>query len=216
MKSDRDRCIALAGVFQAAGLASRIARRGMADSNAMESSLYSLFQVDAATVKDVYGGLSGVSDGLKILLEQLIGEKARNIDITRYVISLLHLERKLSKRPAMLQELSEGIKGTTRQLEHYPLLHPNILAAMADLYSETISTLRPRIMIQGEPLHLQNTENVNRIRALLLSGIRSAMLWRQCGGNRFQVLLGRKRLTDTANSLYLEIRNQPNQTPMEL
>ena len=55
MKTERDRCIALAGVFQAAGLASRVARRGMADSEAMESSLYSLFQVDAASVEEVYG-----------------------------------------------------------------------------------------------------------------------------------------------------------------
>lgn len=216
MKTERDRCIALAGVFQAADLASGIARRGMADSDAMESSLYSLFQVDAASVEEVYGGLSGITDGLKTLREQLIGQKARNIDVTRYVISLLHLEKKLSKQRTMLQRLSEGINNGTRQLEHYPLLHPNILAAMADLYSETISNLRPRIMIQGEPLHLQNTENVNRIRALLLSGIRSAMLWRQCGGNRFQILLGRKRLTETANTLYLEIRNRPERKPMEL
>ena len=215
MKTERDRCIALAGVFQAAGLASQVARHGMADSDAMESSLHSLFQVDAASVEDVYGGLTGIADGLKTLREQLIGQKARNIDITRYVISLL-LEKKLSKQQTMLQRLSEGINGAARQLEHYPLLHPNILAAMADLYSETISNLRPRIMIQGEPLHLQNTENVNRIRALLLSGIRSAMLWRQCGGNRFQILLGRKRLTGTANALYLEARNQPDRTPVEL
>ena len=215
MKTERDRCIALAGVFQAAGLASRVARHGMADSDAMESSLYSLFQVDAASVEDVYGGLSGIADGLRTLREQLIGEKARNIDITRYVISLMHLEKKLSKQPTMLQRLSEGINNATRQLEHYPLLHTNILAAMADLYSETISNLRPRIMIQGEPLHLQNTENINRIRALLLSGIRSAILWRQCGGNRFQILLGRKRLTETANALFLEIRTQPDQAPME-
>ena len=215
-KTERERCIALAGVFQAAGLASRVARLGVADSDAMESSLYSLFQVDAASVADVYGGLSGIAGGLKTLREHLIGDKARNIDITRYVISLLHLEKKLSKQQTMLQRLSEGINSATRQLEHYPLLHPNILAAMADLYSETISNLRPRIMIQGEPLHLQNTENVNRIRALLLSGIRSAMLWRQCGGNRLQILLGRKRLTETANALYQEIRNQPDRTPVEL
>jgi len=215
MKTERDRCIALAGVFQAAGLASRVARHGMADSDAMESSLYSLFQVDSASVEDVYGGLSGITDGLRTLREQLIGEKARNIDITRYVISLMHLEKKLSKQPTMLQRLSDGINSATRQIEHYPLLHSNILAAMADLYSETISNLRPRIMIQGEPLHLQNTENINRIRALLLSGIRSAILWRQCGGNRFQILLGRKRLTETANALFLEIRTQPDQAPME-
>ncbi|MCP3866926.1 MAG: high frequency lysogenization protein HflD [Gammaproteobacteria bacterium] len=216
MKTQRDKCIALSGVFQAADLASRIARRGMADSQAMESSIYSLFQINANTVEAVYGGLPGVSQGLKTLLAQLSGEKNRNIDMTRYVISLLHLERKLSKQPDLLQQLGEGISSTNERLEHFPMLHPNILAGMADIYSNTISTLRPRIMIQGEPLHLQNTENVNRIRALLLAGIRSAMLWRQCGGNRLQILLSRKRLLETAHYLHREIKNLPVRAPAEL
>jgi high frequency lysogenization protein len=44
--------------------------------------------------------------------------------------------------------------------------------------------LSPRIMVNGDPAHLNNPENANRIRALLLAGIRAAMLWRQSGGGR--------------------------------
>lgn len=201
MRSERDRCIALAGIFQAAELASQVARRGMADIQSMEASIYSLFQTDADSVDAVYNGLAGVATGFRILEDQLSSSKRRNMEVTRYVISLLHLERKLAKNPQVLDRLAQGIHETTARLTHFPMLHANILSGLAGIYAETISTLKPRIMVHGEPLYLQNPENVSRIRALLLAGIRSAMLWRQCGGGRLQILFGRKKLLRCAHDL---------------
>ena len=109
----------------------------------------------------------------------------------------------------MLQQLADGIRASKERLQHYPLLHPNILAGMAGLYTDTISTLQPRIMVQGEPLHLQNPENANRVRALLLAGIRSSMLWRQCGGHRFQVIFSRGRQLALAEGLLREALTPP-------
>ncbi len=205
MKSDRDSCIALAGLFQAAELSSRIARTGIAPVDAMEHSVYSLFQTSPASTEAVYGGVTGVRLGLETLLRQLDGGAKRNPEVTRYVIALLHLERKLSRKGPMLTRISDGIAATAARLEHFPMTHPNILAGLAGIYSDTISTLSPRIMVQGEPTHLQNPDNVNRIRALLLAGIRAAMLWRQCGGGRLQILFGRSRLVAAARALRLEI-----------
>ena len=74
------------------------------------------------------------------------------------------------------------------------MLHPNLLAHFADLYSEEISQLSPRIMVRGVAQHLQNPDNQHRVRALLLAAIRSARLWRQTGGTRWQILFGRQRL----------------------
>lgn len=208
MKTEQDRCIALAGVFQAASLAARVARRGMAETDATEASILSLFQIDADSVAEVYGNLSGVAAGLKTLCEQLQSGRSRDIEVTRYVISLLHLERKLVHQTAMQQEIGRKISEMASRLEHFPLLHPNILAGLAEIYSTTISTLSPRIMVRGEPLHLQNPENINRIRTLLLAGIRSAMLWRQCGGRRLQILLGRKRLWRISDDLMRRAQQQ--------
>ncbi|MEW8367847.1 MAG: DUF489 family protein, partial [Candidatus Thiodiazotropha taylori] len=69
------------------------------------------------------------------------------------------------------------------------------------IYAENISTLKPRIMVSGETIYLQNSDNVNRIRALLLSGIRSAMLWRQTGGRRRQLLFSRSNYIDNCKNL---------------
>jgi len=210
MKSERERIIALAAVFQAAGLAAQIARSGMADSAAMESSVYSLFQTHPDSVEGVFNGISGVSTGAQLILNQIKykNSQTHDMDITRYVMTLLHLERKLAKKPAMLDTIGAGIQRAAERLEHFPMLHGNILAQLAELYAETISTLQPRIMIHGEPLHLQNPENVNKIRTLLLAGIRSAMLWQQCGGSRLQILFGRRRLEANAQKLVHEIRTK--------
>lgn len=206
MKSEQDRCIALAGLFQAAELAGRIARHGMADATAIESSIYSLFQTRPDTAAAVYGGPAGIRLGLESLLRQLQGGTRRDMDVTRYVIALMHLERKLARRPPMLAEIARGIEASAARLDHFPMTHPNILAGLAEIYSNTISSLQPRILVQGDPLHLQNPENVNRIRALLLAGIRAALLWRQCGGGRLQILLGRKRIGHMARTLLEQAR----------
>lgn len=204
MKNDRDRCIALAGVFQAAELAAQVAHQGTVDSIAMGASIYSLFQIDAESVEAVYNGLAGVATGLGIVVQQLEGSSTRKMETTRYVVSLLHLERKLQKNSGMLEKIADGIRITNERLAYYPMLHSNIIAGIADIYTETISTLKPRIMVQGDPLQLKNPENINKIRSLLLAGIRSAMLWRQCGGGRFKILFGRRRLIQVSNSLILE------------
>ncbi len=206
MKIDRDRCIAIAGVFQAAELASQIAHRGMADSLAVETSIHSLFQTDADTVSEVYGGILGIATGLNAMAARLEGGDLKEVNTIRYVVALLNLERKLSKKREMLKQVSKGISLATERLSHFNLLHSNIIAQLADIYASTVSTLKPRIMIHGEPLHLQNPENANRIRALLLAGMRSAMLWRQCGGGRFQILFARKHLLKEIQSLLTEIQ----------
>ncbi len=202
--SDKERCIALAAIVQAAQLVAGIARQGSGNQSAMESSIYSLFQLDADSTADVYGGTAGVSLGLHRLLS-LLGGAAKDAEITRYALTLMHLERKLAKRQDMEQQIGDGIRIATERLKHFPMLHDNILAQLADLYADTISTLQPRIMVQGEPVYLQSSDIVHQIRTLLLSGIRAARLWRQCGGNRLQLLFGRKNLARICQSLLDEI-----------
>lgn len=205
MYSEQDRTLALAGIYQAARLAEQIGRRGMADSQAMATAIYSLFQVDAETVEAVYGNLVGLANGLQLLYAQLEGSGGRDLELTRHVIELIQLERRLAANPEMLDRIAQGLRSATERLEHFPMLHQNILAQLADLYSATVSTLQPRIIIRGEALHLQNPENQHKIRALLLAGIRSARLWRQVGGRRLQLLLHRRRTMEQCRQLLQRI-----------
>ena len=176
----------------------RIARTGSADASAIEPCVYSLFQVDAADVAAVYGPPGAVANGARQIVAQLTGQPERDLDLTRYVVSILKLERSLSARPDLLARIGQGIDAAKTKHEHLPLLHPSLLAHFADLYGECISGLSPRVIVRGVAMHLQDPNNQHRIRALLLAAVRSAMLWRQVGGTRWQVLFGRQRLLQAA------------------
>ena len=202
--SDQDRLVALAGVYQAALCVRRIATLGSVDADFMQPCIYSLFQTDADSVADVYGGPGALTPGVRELAGQLSGKRARDLELTRYVVVLLKLERVLAGRKVMVGNVADGVEEARDKLDQFPMLHPNILARLADIYSRTISQLRPRIMVRGEPVYLQNPDNQSRIRALLLAGIRSAWLWRQVGGSRWKILLGRRRILETAQA-YLRV-----------
>ena len=92
----------------------------------------------------------------------------------------------------MLEQIDNQLKKIESQFNFFSLNHENTFAKLGQLYQDSISTLGPRIIVNGEQLYLNNEINANKIRALLLAGIRSAVLWRQCGGSRLQFLFGRK------------------------
>lgn len=203
--SDSDRLIALAGLFQAIHCVMRVARHGTLDTSAAEPCIFSLFQVDADTVASVYGPPGAVGIGVRQIIDQMGGKPQRDLDLTRYAILVMKLEQRLAARPDLLRAIRTGIDEATVKLDHHALLDPVILSHLADTYAKNISILEPRILVRGEPLHLNNPDNQNRIRAFLLAAVRSAMLWRQAGGNRWRILFGRARLFEAARA-YLDSR----------
>lgn len=201
-KNDKDRALAFAGILQALQLVQSTAYGKPYDLGAIQTTLTSTLLIDTETVEDVYGGVTGVKNGLRLLNTQLMGGKQKpDSELSHYLIVLLHLERKLSKRADLLDKLTEGIERVQKQLEHFDISHTNVMASLADSYAQTISTLQPRIMVKGEPTRLAETGVANQIRALLLAAMRSAVLWRQCGGTRLGLLLKRRKLAETAAAL---------------
>lgn len=198
----RDRCIALAGLFQSVRLVQQTAHGQYRDATATAACLGSIFNTDPESAGSVYGDSGKLQLGLETLLSQMGSDnRQRDMELTAYAITLLHLERKLARKPDMLRMLGEGIRRITPQTEYFDQLHPVVVAALAELYTKTISTLQPRIMVKGEQSILTGTESRNMIRALLLGGIRAAVLWRQCGGTRLQLLFRRKLLLQACREL---------------
>jgi high frequency lysogenization protein len=56
-------------------------------------------------------------------------------------------------------------------------------------------------MIKGDQAHLSNVDNAAKIRALLLAGIRAALLWRQAGGDRWKLIFSRSAMQKEAQQL---------------
>jgi high frequency lysogenization protein len=184
--SFNDRTLALAGIFQSASLVHQLATTGNADEEATLASIESLFMIDAENVPSVFSGTQGISLGLRTLADfagSYISEAT--LAMLAFVFSLMHLSHKLLRQPELLEQLSMLIKGVQRQKDYFESMqqeygiNSTLLARFADIYSETISTLQPRIIVKGNPDYLQQEDIVNRIRCLLLAGARAAVLWEQ-------------------------------------
>lgn len=200
----RDRTIALSALVQAATLVQQIAETGQINSAELNTMLQSLVIQDAASTEAVYGSVSELKTGLRELNTQLTKKKdQKNVVLLRYVISLLHLERQLAKQPEMMDQISREIDQVPQQIDYFDdILSPQVIARFADIYHRTISNLKPQIQVFGDPGFLQQPDNVNKVRALLLSGIRAAVLWRQKGGRRWQFLFQSAKIMAAVEALY--------------
>ncbi|MFQ5761234.1 MAG: DUF489 family protein, partial [Acidiferrobacterales bacterium] len=87
-------------------------------------------------------------------------------------------------------------------------IHPHLAAKLAELYTMTLSTCTPRIMVNGEQGYLENPSIVDKVRSLLLAATRSAFLWRQLGGRRWQLLLRRNTIIREAMQILDDIKEQ--------
>lgn len=202
LNSITNQTIAMAGIAQACLLVHQLATTGKADSVALECSLGSLLKLDSDSVLDVYGGnLQGLRSGLEQLEQQLGGKLMDNREQTRYAAQLIYLQKQMDKRQDMLKTIHTGILKAQAQSEMYGVLHANVQANLADLYHSTISTLQPRIMVIGDQQYLGSQSMVNKIRSLLLAGIRAALLWQQCGGRRWKLLIFRKKIREEVQFL---------------
>ncbi len=186
----RERTMALAGLFQACALVRDIAHQGSADPAALSASLDSIRDLDAPSTEAIFGGVDRLAMGLRVLREQLgPGSRGRDPELTAYAASVMYLERRLMASERVVAHLRTALSALRAPLETPP--EPDWVESVATLYVETVGTLGPRIMVRGEPVHLETPGHPELVRALLLAAIRAAVLWRQLGGGRIGLLLGR-------------------------
>ncbi|HEX8542989.1 MAG TPA: high frequency lysogenization protein HflD [Pseudomonas sp.] len=192
----QEQLTALGGVFQAAVLVDRIAKTGQSSEAAMTCMLGSLLVLDPKDTLDVYGGDDlNLREGYRALASALERDPATlQREPLRYALSMLGLERQLAKRDDMLEVIGKRLPQIQSQAEHFGVAHENVVSACGALYQDTLSTLRQRIQVHGDMRNLQQPNNASKIRALLLTGIRSARLWRQVGGHRWQLVVSRRKL----------------------
>jgi len=197
------RATALAAMTQAIYLVNGIARKGVADTEDCRVLMESIFAEGAdsqdqshQSVADLYGGVAHLKTGLRICSSLLRAEKTPDAkDLMIYSASLIALQRKLGKNTAMCQRLADGMQRIGHQRQYFgDAMHHNVIAAIADLYGSTISTMKPRIIVRGKSEHLSQSAHTQRVRALLMAGIRAAHLWHEHGGGHLNLLLRRKAL----------------------
>jgi high frequency lysogenization protein len=200
----KDRTLALSGVFQATELVRQAAWHGTWSGYAATACLQSLFILEADSTGEIYGGAQRVKLGVETLLAILQGE-SRYADSLRYAVGLLQVEKKFRRSAALQQTVGRRLEEIARVGEGLPQHERDDLQAgqVSALYTETISRLSPRIVVSGKPQYLKNQRTVDWVRTLLLAGLRSATLWHQLGGGRFELMFSRKALIREAQSLLM-------------
>lgn len=212
MTPRRQKTLALAGIFQAASLADSLAWRGHCDPVALDASLGSVLVLDSDDPVAIFGdggrhlrvGLGAVE---QTFFQPLRHPHPRQGEIVRYALALMHLERKLARSPRLLSELRARLEGAVAQRAHFATpQEPLLVRKLAAAYVDTLGTLDFRIRIKGDKRHLAGGAVPERIRAVLLAGVRAAWLWHRLGGRRWQLVFTRGRVLGEIRAIIAESR----------
>ena len=187
------RVLALGGMLQALAQVRRIAETGQSESEPVRVALDSVFRIDAADTQAVYGDAASVRVGLRLLRDYLANSNRDQV-LGKLGLAVLQLERRFVGEDAVVTQVQTGLRGLEAPAQRLGSTHPDVVAGLGSLYADTVSTLRPRVMVQGNPHYLGQAGVVAEIRALLLAALRSAVLWRQCGGSLWDFVFRRREM----------------------
>lgn len=193
-----DRVLALAGIAQALTQVRRIAETGAADAAVLATAMDSVFRIDADSPAGVFGGPDALMPGLRQLRAYLRNESGDAL-LPRLGLAVLQLERRFVRDPAA-ERVHAGLLQVAPDAAAKGSTHPDVLGALGGLYAGTVSGLRPRVMVQGNPHYLGQAGVVAEIRATLLAALRAAVLWRQVGGSLWDFTLRRRQMLEAIDA----------------
>lgn len=210
MERQLERTLALSGLFQAAAQAHEVATSYGSEPTDLTASVHAIFALSPDNVGEIYPWPSRLRTGFTLIETAFKRPQAypralpadyvnRSI---RYALMLINLEKLLLKNPELTTRLRDRIEQSSRQLSFVESpTDPQILHQLAQTYVDTIGQLKYRIHVVGNAAILKKDENTDKVRTLLLAGIRAAMLWRQLGGKRWQLLFNRKQILQNVQTL---------------
>lgn len=188
-----ERVLALAGLTQSLHQVRRIAETGHSESSVVQTALDSVFRIDASDALAVFGRAAELQPGLRLLRSQLTGEN-RDDGLRGLAFSVLQLERRFVRETAIAGAVAQGVERLSAQAAQQGSTHPEVIAGLGGLYAETLSQVKPRVMVQGNPHYLGQPGVVAEIRAILLAAVRAAVLWRQLGGSYWDFLFSKRAM----------------------
>ncbi len=193
----KDRVLALGGMLQAIKLVQEMANNGQSETKPLATCIDSLFRFDADSTEAVFGSARELDTGLRRLIAQLDGD-GRDPAQTRMGMNVLALERRFIRNDTVVAALQSDLTEVERIRDELGPTHPTVLSRLGELYSQHISPLGPRVLVQGNPVYLGQPGVVGEVRAALLAALRAAVLWRQVGGSYWDFLLSRRQMVEIA------------------
>ena len=197
-----NKTIALAGIHQALLQVQSIAWHGIFNDDEIDVSLSSLFQRDPDTYLDVFGNIQNIRSGLEGLRSSFTNKHDKlGIERAHYMVTLTLLSKYIRDNKQLGQQIGTTLSLLEEAATDIKQQRDYIIERLAQLYQNAISPLSPRVIIYGEPDYLKIEKNAATIRAMLLAGIRSSLLWYQAGGTQINLVLGKNKYLKTINQL---------------
>ena len=196
----KNETISLGAIYQACNEIKKIAWQGEINNNIIEPLINSVYQTTSEEIEDVFISIKRLNSGLDFLRRQLVGDAfSRDGEVTRYFEAIGILVKNMNKKDDVLNKLRMEL---TKQ--SMPISEDNLdqhALFLSELYLSTISTVEPRIIVNGDNKYLTDKKNAAMIRSLLLCAIRSYILWQQSGGSKFRIFIFKKKIAELAIKL---------------
>ena len=196
----KNETISLGAIYQACNEIKKIAWQGEINNNIIEPLINSVYQTTSEDIEDVFISIKRLNSGLDFLRRQLVGDAfSRDGEVSRYFEAIGILVKNMNKKDEVLNKLRTEL---TKQ--SMPINEDNLdqhALFLSELYLSTISTVEPRIIVNGDNKYLTDKKNAAMIRSLLLCAIRSYILWQQSGGSKFRIFIFKKKIAELAVKL---------------
>ena len=112
MWNDRidEQTIALAGLYQACQIVSKIAWNGEYNEQELEPLISCIIKVDSTNTENIYLNVSKLESGLVYFRKQIVGDIfTRSSETRRYISSLEALVNKVDKSDEMISDIGKSI-----------------------------------------------------------------------------------------------------------
>tara|TARA_Y100000768_G_scaffold382531_1_gene363060 strand:+ start:5199 stop:5807 length:609 start_codon:yes stop_codon:yes gene_type:complete len=196
-KELKNETISLGAIYQASNEIKKIAWQGEINNKIIEPLIHSVYQTTSNEVEDIYINIKRLNTGLDFLRKQLVGDVfSKDAEVTRYFEAIGILVKNMKKYPDIVNNLRNQLSDFSLDINQENLSEHAIF--LSNLYLETVSKINPRIIVNGDNKYLKENDNSSMIRALLLSAIRSYILWEQSGGSKFRIFIFRKKIAKLA------------------
>lgn len=205
MNYAREQAIALSGLWQAANLVYDIAHGELdqQQQKRFDCSSRSILVMHAEESEQVFGSIDNLRFSILGLYSFFKRSHKGRPRVMLYMLQLIRLQQIMSRDREMSQYIGKEIHRLSKQRQLFEEQQPMLIENYARIYSETFGSMnmKSRIKVSGVAEILQKSKVQSSVRAMLLAAIRSVMLWKQMGGNRFQLIFKRQQIEESLAKL---------------
>ena len=196
----KNETISLGAIYQACNEIKKIAWQGEINSNIIQPLINSVYQTTSEDIEALYINIKRLNSGLDFLRRQLVGDAfSRDGEVSRYFEAIGILIKNMNKKEEIFNKLRTELTKQSMPIKEENLDQHALF--LSDLYLTTVSTVEPRIIVNGDNKYLTDKKNAAMIRSLLLCAIRSYILWQQSGGSKFRLFIFKKKIAELAVKL---------------